>query len=159
MGSSCEILQSDPERFVNYILNDRRMRNQIYDEDSFEKVARKVLKSDDSLNNIIKDIDSRGEDLSYCLDGAYTSPEIQRIVSGNIKNKRKELSKRIRALKPKLKGAKLRAEIDKRLKQSIGISKHQIVKTKQVTIMESLKNVKIDKYKRTGKVVNLDILQ
>jgi len=152
-SSGCQILDQEPSRYIGYILNDKRLRAKIYDKESLTKIVRQVFKSDPSLNEIIKDIDKKGVDLSTCLDGMFNTIDIQKIIETNTKQKETEIKQRLKIQRPSLKGKSLKKEISKRLKQSIGVSKAQVTKTKQVTIQDALRPITVKEYKRKTKTV------
>lgn len=152
-SSGCEVLDEYPSRYIGYILNDKRLRAKIYDMDSLVKVVRQVFKSDQSLSEIIKDIDKKGIDLSVCLDTMFNTIDIQKLIETNTKQKETEIKQRVKRDKPSLRGRALSKEIQKRLKQSIGVSKAQVKKTKQVTIQDALRPITVKEYKRKRKVV------
>jgi len=153
MGSGCEIINSQPNRYIGYILNDKRLRAKIFDKESLTKVVRQIFKSDPSLNEIVKDIDARGDDLTTCLDGIFNTIDIQKVIETNTKQKKTEIKQRLKTQRPALKGKKLRKEIQKRFKQSVGVSKAKIEKVKQVTIQDALRPISVKEYRRKRKKV------
>lgn len=152
-SSGCEILDGEPSRYIGYILSDKRLRKNIYDMDSLKKVVRQIFKSDPSLNEIIKDIDKKGIDLSICLDGIFNTIDIQKMIETNIKQKKTEIKQRLKAQRPALKGKSLKKELQKRLKQSISGSKARIKKTKQITIQDAERPISVKEYRRKRKKV------
>lgn len=153
VSSACDVLLTEPDRFTGYLLSDPEIRKKVYNKKTLEEVARRVFKSDPTLNNIIRQIDSSGDDLKMCLDGVFQSPEIQKIVQDNIKQKKTELRRRIKKQRPSLKGKKLQKELDRRLKISIATTEQQTKKVKQVTIADALQPVRVKSYTRQGKAV------
>jgi len=151
--SACDVLLSEPERFTGYLLSDPEVRKKVYDKKSLIEVVRRVFRSDPTLNNIIKSIDSSADDLGMCLDNVFQSQEIQRIVQTNIKQKKTELTRRVKRQRPALKGKALQKEIDRRLKISISTTKTQTKRVKQVTIKDALQPVRVGAYQRQGKTV------
>ena len=153
VSSACDVLLREPERFVGYILSDPKVRNKIVDEDSVVQAVRTSFKSDPTLANMVQEIDRKGDDLKNCLAGVLSSPEIQKLIQGNVKNREKQIKAKLRKAQPSLKGKALTKEVNKRLKQSISGSKAQVKKLKQVTIAQSLKPVRVKGYTRQGKPV------
>lgn len=150
MTSACEVLSQQPERFINYVISDNKLRSQIVDEDSFGAVLEKALKSDKSLENIAHTIKNNGESFSVCGIEIYNDEIIQDIKNENISKRRKRIRKRVKVERPELSGRKLKKEIQRRLNISIGGQASKVKKTKQITIQEATKPVTVSSYTRDG---------
>lgn len=144
----CDILLTEPDRFIDYILADSRARTKIVDIESFAKIFGQVLESDDQLIFLRKKLQQKGESLEMCGKNIFNHARIQRIVKGNVGLKEKQIRARVKKQKPKLKGKALEKEVQRRLNISIKSTGRK--KLKQITIDESLQPVRVDKYERKG---------
>ena len=155
MSSACEVLLEDPERYLNYVLNDPNVRNEITDEATFTKAVRKVFNADASLKNLVGEIDKKGENLEICVGNIFNSKAVQEIVKKNVGVRRTMLRKRVKKQRPSLRGKALSKEISRRLKISLSRTQGRVDKIpeQQITIIQSLKSVKVDSYIRDGQVV------
>jgi len=153
MTSACEVLDQEPERFLDYIFSDPRLRKQIVDDDSFEAVLRKVLENDPTLKNIVTTIDGAGENLVICGGNILQDQSIQNIIKRNKVNRRARIRRKVKKQHPSYTRRQLTKEINKRLKISISGAKHKVKQTKQVTIGASLQPVRVKTYDRKGKVI------
>lgn len=153
MTSACEILDQEPERFLDYILADANLRKQIVDDKSFEEVLRRVLESDPTLKNIVNVIDGVGESLEVCGRNILLDNNIQELIRRNTVNRRARIRRKVKKQHPSYTRGQLTKEINKRLKISISGAKHKVKQTKQVTISKSLQPVRVGSYDRKGKVI------
>lgn len=153
MSSACEVLQDEPDRFLDFMLSNRKLRTQIYDEQSFEQALTKTLLSDPSLSEIVSQIKGSGESVGICGQIIFNSDTIQNMIKNNLKSKKDEIKKRISKQKPSLKGKQLKKEIDRRLNISIGVSKSISIKSKQLSINDAVRPIKVSQYQRQGQLV------
>lgn len=154
VSSACDVLLAEPERFINYILVDKKLREKIIDKKSFINVLEKVLNEDTILSNIVKEIKRRGESLEICAENIYNLKEIQTLIKENLKNKETEIKKRIKKEKPNITKSELLKEVNRRMSIYISTSKTNIKKIKQVTLTDALKPIKVKGYFRKGKKVS-----
>jgi len=153
VSSGCLVLEDEPQRFIDYILADPRMREKIVDERSFVAVLDKVLKSDSSLTNIPTEITKQGESLEICGKNIFNDQSIQSIVKRNKGKKRKEISKRVKIDHPTATRRQHIKETTRRLNIFITGTVNKVTQTKQVTINQALRPVKVKEYKRGGQSV------
>lgn len=153
MTSACEVLSQQPDRFLDYVLGNVKLRRQIVDDESFAEVLRRVLNSDPSLKNIVTEIDGAGERLEICGKDIFNDPNIQSILQNNIKNRRTRIRKRVKAQYPSYTRTELTKEINRRLKISVSGTKHKVKRTKQITIQQSLHPINVKYRTSGGKVV------
>lgn len=154
MSSACEILSSETARFIDYLLADTKVRSKIVDQRSFVDALDKVLKSDASLSNIPAEIKRKGESLELCGIDIYNDPSIQNIIKRNVGSKRREINKRVRMEKPTWTRTQRMKEANRRMQIFISSSSQKIKQTKQVTIAEATRPVKVKEYDREGKKVS-----
>lgn len=157
MGTGCDALEGEPIRFIGYILSNKNLRHKIVDKDSFVDIAKKVLKSDKNLTNLVQGIEKSGDDLGDCLKPAYENPMIQSLVERNEKYKKKDLRTRVKNQHPDYKRGKITKEVERRYKISIAMIKKKItfIQEKQVTIDEGRKTVSVPHdYTRDGQTVS-----
>lgn len=152
MGSACDVLRDNPRRFIDYVMSNQKVRNDIVDEESMRTALETVLKSDPSLTNILKGLAKDGDSLEKCSVKITQHEDIKSLTNRNIRSRRKEIRKRVRRDRPALKGKEFRKEVKRRLNISIGVRKSK-VKTIQLTIDQAKKPVKIRSYSRRGKTV------
>lgn len=152
VSSACEILASEPKRFINYLFSDPKLRKSIVDQKTFVKALRTVLQSDPSLKEIIKEIDLKKEKLEVCGKDIFDSGEIQGIIRENIGRKKRGLQRKVLKKYPTWTRTQRKKEVERRLKISVAVTK--VPEPKQVTIQEALRPVKVDNYTRKGKRVS-----
>lgn len=154
MSSACDEFIDEPERFVIYLLADKRVLKSIVDEKTFIIALEKALASDSSLGNIVSQIKSKGESLSDCFKPVFDTKEVQDIINRNLKDRKKDIRKRVKKQRPSLKGKALNKEIDRRLKISIGITRKRLPDLVKVDIKQSFKEIKVQGYTtKTGVTV------
>lgn len=151
--SACEILIDEPQRFLDYIFSDPNLRSQIVDKKSFIEALEKTLKSDPSLTNIAETIKKAGESFEVCGQNIFLQNSIQNLIKDNVDKRRDKIEKRVKKERPKLRGKKLEAEIERRLKISIATQSRKVKQTKQVTIDQALKPIKVGDYRRGGQTI------
>ena len=151
VSSACDTLLGEPDRFIDYIVSDSRLRSKIYDDESFIKALEASLRSDPTLKNIADTIRSEKESFEICGASILKDRRIQNIIEGNIDKKTKDIKKKIRRDKPQLKGRAFNREVNRRLKISIGVSKKK--KLKQISIEEATRPVRVTLYERAGKEI------
>jgi hypothetical protein len=152
-GSGCEILRSEPDRFINYLFADPKLRKQIVDKKSFGVALEKALMSDTSLANIVEDIRKINGSFEVCGELIFEKKEIQDLIDSNIKFKTKEFRERIKKQHPRWKRARVKKELERRINIFIGTQSSKIKQSKQITIQEATRPVKVTEYTRAGKEI------
>lgn len=153
MGSACDVLTNNPNRFAVYILSNIKIRDSIYDKKSFLIALRKILKTDSSMRNILDGLKDAKDTLDACSDAIFKTKTIQNLIRRNSKTKKKELRKRVKKEHPTWKRGRVTKEVNRRFKISIGVTEAKIQKTKQVSIARALRPVEVKGYTRKGKKV------
>jgi hypothetical protein len=153
MSSACDILSEESRRFVDYVLVNPKLRNNIVDKATFFDALEKALRSDPSLVNIADTIRKSGESFEVCGSGIYDQPAIQDLLKRNSRSKKADIRKKVKADHPTLKGRELTKEVDRRYKIFASTSQQKIKQVRQVSLDEALKPLKVGSYERQGKFV------
>lgn len=152
MSSACEILAQEPERFIDYILDDRKLKQRVLDKDSFVAVLTRVMDSDPSLKNIAETIKSSGESLEICGFEIFENERIQDLIAGNTKKELKKFRKRTRRDHPRWGRKRVEREAQRRLKISAGVRKN-LTETKEIVEKERGTKPIFVSYKADGKTI------
>lgn len=151
--SACEVLETESRRFLDYVLVNPKLRQNIVDKETFFDALEKALRSDPSLSNIVDTIKGHGESLEMCGGGVYEQPAVQDLLKRNSKNKKASIRRKVKIDHPMLKGKELTKEVDRRYKIFASTSKQKIKQVRQVSIDEAMKPLRVGSYERQGKVV------
>jgi hypothetical protein len=154
VSSACDVLLSEPTRFLDYLLTDEKMREKIVDKKSFVAVLEKVLKADPTLSNLPVEISRKGESLELCGQNIFNETAVQNIIKRNVTSKRREFTKRVKQDRPTLTRTQVKKEVDRRVNIYISGSEKKVAQTKQVTLSEAMHPVRVKEYKRKGKVIS-----
>jgi len=154
VSSACDILLSEPQRFVDYLFADQRLRSKIVDKRSFVDALEKALNSDTSLRNIPIEIHRKGESIEICGENIFNHNAIQDIIKRNIASKRKEISGRVKKKYPSWTRTEKLKETNRRLNIFISTASQKVKETKQVTLTEAFSPVKVGEYKRGSQTVS-----
>lgn len=146
MGSGCDILLGEPERFVDYILADKKLRTRLLDENMIIEASEQVMSKDPSLSNVLQDIKSKGDDLRSCLANVINDPNVQRLLEANKKKKEKVLRKRVRQNPKYRTRTQVNKEVQRRLK--ISIARTKLLKKGKIDISTAKKQINVTPYKR-----------
>jgi hypothetical protein len=152
--SACDELIAEPERFVEYVFSDPRLKDKIFDDESFLIALKKAFKSDASLSEMVREIESKGESFDDCAKGVLGNSEIQRFIGKRRAKRRRLFRKRVKAQRPSITRKELTKEINRRIKISESLRKRNFRKlpARQVSIKESLQTVTV-KRKVAGRIV------
>jgi len=151
MGSGCNILLEEPERFGDYLLADKRFRDNIFSEESVVDAMENLLRTDPSLRNIIDDIRKSGDDIHDCLSGVLQSRTVLGLIERNVKKKKKEIRQRVKDSGKYTTRTSINKEVERRLKISLSRIKFNV---KKPDISLGQKQVRVGKYTRQGTLVD-----
>lgn len=148
VSSACDVLLTEPDRFIDYIVSNPKLRKQIVNEETFGEALEVALKSDPTLAYIPEQIKKKGESFSDCGKNIFNMSSIKKLVNQNISSRRTEMKRRVRKQKPNLSKNAFNKEVERRLRISIGQTKPK--RLKQITIDEATKPVRVKSYVRNG---------